>query len=1482
MGKSEASPPTSREEFEIAIICTKPFEYDAVCLLVDDFWDVEGDRFGRAQGDFNAYTTGHMGGFNVVVVLLCNTGKVTAASAAASLRSSYPCVRLVLLAGICDGVPTAAGKELLLGDVVVSHTIVQYDLGSLHADGFLTKDTVEDCLGRPNKDIRNFVGTIVTPDFRRARLEERAAFHLDQIQNRVSKEKYRRRQKATTYEYPGSAHNVLFPSTYGHRHYDSPHCVCATEDTVCDESRDLLCNEIGCDQAYQLHQERLDEKKQLESSGQVKAAQDPFIFVGKFGSGDTVFKSAIERDRVAQQHGIIAFEMEGAGVWDELPCIVVKGVHSYGDGHMSRDWREFAAATAASVVKGLIERYPRTDKSTVKVLEKLDADNILDTIQRGLASLEVKVKNIAMVPDSGPDPVDPVDPVECLRALFITDPFFDRARLITTKGEVVQGTCDWVVEKKNLFNGTIPLAGFSGSRNHAHPTTKGQVVIYFFCEHKDKSLNNAASIVRGLMIQLLHLKAELINHVLPTYKIQGDRLFHEDSFEALWSIFLNMANDLGTAQVSCVFDGLDECKPTSLEPLLFKLNKIKDTAPRFRAIVMSREYPKCLGDSLGQFPRIRLDPDAKTEVNHGLEHYISARVAELAECGQYPDELTIHVQETLRQKSNGTYLWISFVIKDLRAVPTSDVEEKLKKLLQGLDELYERILQDVEPNQRDLVRNILRWCTLAARPLALGELVAALGIEPTGLLDQAAVLRGKLTYCGHFLSVTETAVTLVHQSAYDFLTRRPSSAKNNIWFSLSNIEKEHSKLASTCLTHLQNGRLEDEDRLYQDVVDKPEELGNNLLLYAGTYWDNHFRLSVQCGFRILDENPGFFDKKSLALKMWVNWRLKYPFERNRLKSFGKLSLPHIAAEFQLEALIQRIIERNWWHMRASSIKLPLEREACTPLHLAASNGCLSIVETLVKNNMPVDAKDRGGYTPLSCAADHGYKDVVEYLLESGASVGALANRYGPLRTAIRGDHLEVVKLLLEWKADINMNRKYAMSLLGETNWANIELSIFLLEYFAAKFRSKPSVLSSIVYFNRENALTSATEKRNIPAMRLLLDRKWGIDCNKGNRLGKTPLHYAALNGHLEAVQLLLAQPGVDFNHEDYDRNTPLHYAGQNGHLEAVQLLLAQPGIDLSPKDKNHKTPLHMAASNSNHEVIRLLLAQPGIDLNPKDKNHKIPLYYAAQNGHPETVQLLLMQPGINPNQVDNTGKDPLYWALVGGRVSVVRLLAEEWHMPLPECTDKNLYSAIHLASMSSRDAMEKVRLLVDKFGADPQVRTLQGELVHRNTENYFSQYETPLSLAIEKGNVEVAKFFLAECNVDPKAPCRRKDGATPLHLAAQNFNAGLVKILITRYGADVNCLDGQQRTPLHSVTKESPRSSGDDKGVHRRQHTIQILLEAGAEISLKDANGCTAQDLLYVWKIDPRDVSAGGERQDFKNRRKEFKVLTAIYYQKRK
>lgn len=337
--------PSWREDFFVAIICALPREADAVTLLFDTFWDEDGDTFGRAKGDTNAYTTGRFGSHNVVLAVLPAMGTTNAAAAAANLRLSYPNLKLTLIIGICGGIPKVGGIDAFLGDVIIGKTIVQYDYGRLYPGQFSVKKSVDDSLNRANKDIRGLLASFEM-EHGHEQLRSKAALHLKRLQ-----EKAARKKRRANYHYPGITNDKLFLPSYRHSHHDSCDICCGEPARICDIASGASCVEIGCNEDNLVRRQRPT----------VECGRCPNIFIGCLGSGNTVMKSGEDRDRIAAEQGVIAFEMEGAGAWDEVPCIVIKGICDYADSHKNKTWQDFAAATAAAVAKALLERYIRED-----------------------------------------------------------------------------------------------------------------------------------------------------------------------------------------------------------------------------------------------------------------------------------------------------------------------------------------------------------------------------------------------------------------------------------------------------------------------------------------------------------------------------------------------------------------------------------------------------------------------------------------------------------------------------------------------------------------------------------------------------------------------------------------------------------------------------------------------------------------------------------------------------------------------------------------------------------------------------------------------------------------------------------------------------------------------------------------------------------------------------------------------------------------
>lgn len=92
----------------------------------------------------------------------------------------------------------------------------------------------------------------------------------------------------------------------------------------------------------------------------------------------------------------------------------------------------------------------------------------------------------------------------------------------------------------------------------------------------------------------------------------------------------------------------------------------------------------------------------------------------------------------------------------------------------------------------------------------------------------------------------------------------------------------------------------------------------------------------------------------------------------------------------------------------------------TPLHAAASNGRLKVVELLLAKGADVNIGNEGSETPLHHAARHGHTDVVQVLLDNGANVAEAGTGCGtPLQWATSNGQLATAKLLLEHEADVN-------------------------------------------------------------------------------------------------------------------------------------------------------------------------------------------------------------------------------------------------------------------------------------------------------------------------------------------------------------------------------------------------------------------------------------------------------------------------------
>ncbi|KAF5699653.1 vegetatible incompatibility het-e-1 [Fusarium mundagurra] len=820
--KSQKRSPACYERYTIAWICALPKELAAAQAVLDEVHEL----LPKQKNDTNSYILGSIACHNIVIACLPIDGYGTnnAANVLTHLTRTFTSISLSLMVGIGGGVP-CQNYDIRLGDIVIGTQVVQHDLMKIGTSGQNQHTAVPRTLSHLVSKALSVVKATHQPHSSRIPL--------------ILQEKFR---ELPNYARPTTA-DRLFSAAYQHN------------------SQASSCAE--CSPSALIHRSK-------------RSSNDPYIHYGTIASGNQVIKDSTVRDILAKKLNAICFEMEAAGLPDIGPCLSVRGICDYSDSHKSKEWQEYAAATAAAFAREFVEKLPPTER-------------IPATIPESVRQQDEKYN-------------------KCLRDLRETDPRDDKSRIEETKGGLLEDAYCWILENekfKEWYNSSqselLWIKGDPGKGKtmllcgliNELEKEQSRILSYFFCQATEARLSNATAVLRGLIYLLLVQCPQLISYLEEKYDHAGKQLFEDsNAWQALSKIFSAMLEDPSLDGVLLIVDALDECI-TDQEKLLDLI--IRSTNVKW--IVTSRNWLEIEQVLDRSTRKVRLHLELNQDsVSKAVETFIEWKVETLATEKKYDAKLKSDVKSYLVENADGTFLWVALVCQELadgKVLRKCHTRKRLEAFPKGLDPLYGRMMEYISSlDDAEVCREILALVSVVYRPVTLTELETLLRSQYD---DEDGDLREVIGFCGSFLTLRGDAIYFLHQSAKDFLVNKALAQ-----ISPSGLAYQHGLIFKRSLQALS-------ETLRRDICElcHPgfgiDEISPDLLepldpiRYSCVYWVDHLHESEPTSLTNELKSDG-------AIHLFIQKKYLY-----WLEALGVLSstVEGVKAMYKLEALAAR-------------------------------------------------------------------------------------------------------------------------------------------------------------------------------------------------------------------------------------------------------------------------------------------------------------------------------------------------------------------------------------------------------------------------------------------------------------------------------------------------------------------------------------------------------------------------------------------------
>jgi ankyrin repeat protein len=535
----------------------------------------------------------------------------------------------------------------------------------------------------------------------------------------------------------------------------------------------------------------------------------------------------------------------------------------------------------------------------------------------------------------------------------------------------------------------------------------------------------------------------------------------------VWKIICEACSRIPQQEVICIIDALDECSEFSRKRFIdmmlstFMVPSAKKTAGFLKVLVTSRPWLE-IEEQFGPDSSIRLRGEDETNaLNNDIGMVVEHRIKDFKTRGILSTMTGEVVKRILNEKADGTFLWISLVLESiisLKSYTPSAIESRLTGIPKDLDALYARALPESDDNtDAEKSRKLLSILLAATRPLELGEIGICLSLNSTTtklchMEEEPNIDRAVKGFGGFFIRIANKKVSLVHQTAREYLLRNNGATPDKFWkHSISNFESNLT-LAWSCLQFL----------LLQDWVEYLETLENvdpmnysahlaNVFLasqgsfyhYAAVNWLRHVEATS-----VNHESPPelrniitkLCDQSKVPFATWwsffksqqgysgsssLHWAavkgnllfLKESFRANPLQMTTKISGILVAAVIGNQCQVL-----DWISLKFGANQLDTK----PALIQAIRNREVSVVEQIIKISLfDINGKYLGE-TPLEVAVEEGDMAIIQLLVKRGVD----PCDEEAFRKAIQASRQDIMSFLLETIGGDDPHKRAKLLLLG--------------------------------------------------------------------------------------------------------------------------------------------------------------------------------------------------------------------------------------------------------------------------------------------------------------------------------------------------------------------------------------------------------------------------------------------------------------------